>query len=177
MSDLTPLRRCTLVAVAIGVSLLCARAAVASMLVSRGDEFARAGALEPAQQFYGRALWFEGTDRGAAERFAFTAFRIRTQTALEAGIRVSSRFLERRPDDRDLLLDRALCYQAARQFAAASRDFTRLARVSGDVRILHLAAWAAYRAGNPAAARTLWRRALRVAPQFGAARKALGRAR
>jgi tetratricopeptide (TPR) repeat protein len=165
-------------AIALLSLFLCAnffRGAVSVALVTRGDGFFQKGRLERARTYYARALFFDQTSTLAADRFAFAGFEMRTPQALASSLKVASQALAFSPDDVKLLEDRALLYQVQRQYRSARADFERAAALSGDSRWYHLAAWAAYRSGDPAAARRLWHAAVRSDPSFLPARLALAK--
>jgi tetratricopeptide (TPR) repeat protein len=155
---------------------LCAyffRGAVSVALVTRGDGFFQKGRLEHARMYYARALFFDRASTLAADRFAFAGIELRTPQAITSSLAVASEALARSPNDVKLLQDRGLLLQISRRYRLARIDFERAAVLSQDSRWYHLAAWAAYRSGDPRAARGLWRAAVRTDPSFVPARLAL----
>ncbi len=158
-------------AIALGAAIFHGR--VAEALVTRGDSFLQTGQTVRAEKYYERAVWWDRTSPVAADRYAFTAFQLRTPQALAAGVRVADEALRRSPRDARLLADRALCLQAAGEFGAARADFARAAELERDPRLLHFAGRAALRAGDVAAARRYWHAALHIDPSFEPAALAL----
>jgi tetratricopeptide (TPR) repeat protein len=166
-------RRFALAFVALVLCGLLFHAQIADALVTRGDSFMQAGRAERAERYYQRALWWDQGSTVAADRFAFASFLLRTPAALAAGIAVASDALLRAPGDWQLLLDRALCLQAAGRLREARADFAQAAEIRQDPQLLHFAGWAAFRSGDASAARRYWRAALQIDRTFAPAAIAL----
>jgi tetratricopeptide (TPR) repeat protein len=167
-----------------GIALLslviCAflfRGQVSTALITRGDDYFQKGRPVQARVYYARALFFDASSTLAADRYAFAGLELRTPEAIRTSILAASQTLAREPNDANLLQDRGLLYQAERNYPRARTDFARAATITHDPRWYHLAAWAAYRSGDPAAARRLWNEALRNDPGFQPARLALAKTR
>lgn len=159
---------------------LCAflfRNQVSEALVTRGDEYFQKGRAVQARVYYARALFFDEGSTLAADRYAFSGFELRTPAATAASIAVASKTLARVPDDPTLLQDRGFLYNIERRYPQARTDFTRAAEITQDPRWYHLAAWAAFRSGDPTGARRLWNEALRSNPSFQPSRLALAKTR
>lgn len=168
-------RRFALALVALVVSGLLFHAQVADALVTRGDSFMQAGRPARAARYYQRAVWWDPSSALAADRFAFVSFQLRSPAALAAGIAIASDALLRAPGNWQLLLDRALCFQAAGRLREARADFAQAAELRRDPQLLHFAGWAAFRSGDVSAAGRYWRAALRIDPTFAPASLALHR--
>jgi tetratricopeptide (TPR) repeat protein len=139
---------------------------IADALVTRGDSFLQAGHAARAERYYRRALWWDPGSSVAADRFAFVGFQLRTRDTLDAAIAVANEALARAPDDRHLLLDRALCLQARGRLREARADFARSAELYHEPQLLHFAGWAALRSGDIRSARRYWHTALQLDPSF-----------
>jgi tetratricopeptide (TPR) repeat protein len=159
---------------------LCAilfRSQVSEALVTRGDEYFQKGRPTQARIYYARALLFDEGSTLAADRYAFSGFELRTPEAIADSIALATKTLARVPDDPTLLQDRGFLYNIERRYPQARADFTRAAEITRDPRWYHLAAWAAFRSGDSAAARRLWNDALRSNPSFQPSRLALAKTR
>ncbi|MDQ2680524.1 MAG: hypothetical protein M3Y21_05815 [Candidatus Eremiobacteraeota bacterium] len=173
MNHISVGRRLLLASIGVALSTMLFRAQLADALVNRGDDLLFRNQLGAARLYYGRAMQIDPSSAVAVDRFAFFGMEQRTARAIAESVEAASWFLAKHPDNSDVLLDRALCYQLRRQYALAAQDFADAAKKSHDARYYTFAGWAALRAGRPQAARQLWRAALQVRPAFEPARHAL----
>ncbi len=148
------------------------RGAVASALVTRGDDALRAGDTA-GTRYYARALAIDPACARAADRLAFAlALRRRPEDA-EAAVAVATAALAHVPDDGPLLADRGFAEQRLARWAAAERDFGRAGSVGRDARYDHLAGRVALKLDDRRTARRYFALALRHDPRFDPARAAL----
>ncbi|GAC1503138.1 MAG: hypothetical protein NVS1B14_08360 [Vulcanimicrobiaceae bacterium] len=150
---------------------------MALALVARGDEFLARGEIARARSPYARALLFAPSLSVAMDRYVFYAIEEGSRDALRGAASAASDYLRTYGWDAKLLQDRALCYQALKDYRRASFDFTAVARIQRSAQSFTFAGWAHYRAGHVARARLLWRAALHVNAAYGPARAALRRTR
>jgi tetratricopeptide (TPR) repeat protein len=177
IEPISPGRRVLVVATALAISAVLFHHQIASALVTRGDEFLVRANLARASIFYARALAFDPTSVLAADRMAFASYQLRTPEALLSSIRIVTTTLQAHPNEPYLLYDRGVCYRDLGLFHEAQSDFALAGVTTHDPRMLQLAGWAAFHAGNRNAARIYWRNALRLDPRFELARRALMRTR
>jgi tetratricopeptide (TPR) repeat protein len=170
-------RRLILCVLSLGLATVLFHAQLASGVVSRGDEFLRAGEPARALVFYRRALGLDPASSVAAERYAFVALMRKRHAELEAAVEIASRALARDPSDEALLVDRALCLNALRSYSAAAHDFERLATRTGNPGYYEFAAQAAKRSGERARAAHLFATVVALDARFTAARRELARLR
>jgi hypothetical protein len=138
-SSLPLVRRLGAVLAGLGLSLFLFRSQVASGLVTRGDDMLARGELARARTFYRRALVFDPRSSVASERLTFAALLMHTRTSLRECVTVAGEALAAAPVEDALLVDRALCRNALREYAAAARDFAELASRTRDGRYRKLA--------------------------------------
>jgi tetratricopeptide (TPR) repeat protein len=170
----TPFRRLRIAVLALLVSSLLFRGAVADALVVRGDDFLYRGDTLQALAHYRRALVVDARSSVAADRFTFVAMMRRSHSSLNDCIIVASRFLQR-GESAGVRSGRALCFLALRRYHSARQDFERAAALNHSARDLVFAGWAAKRTGDGRGARHLWALALQWSPAYQPARSALGR--
>ena len=170
------MRRLLLVFIAILIAAPILRPAMASALITRGDALLYARDSR-AKEKYRLALAFDASNIDAADRYVFVAFLSHRTNELKEAIDVASSILAHYPRDTALRMDRALCSQLLKRYAAAEADFERVGRESGDVQALALAAADAKKLGHTAAARRLLLEAYRIDPAFAPLRIALARGR
>ncbi|HTZ55225.1 MAG TPA: hypothetical protein VMB20_09160 [Candidatus Acidoferrum sp.] len=169
-------RRIMLVLIAITVSVPILRPAISSALVTRGDSllFARdARAMEK----YRLALAVDPENIDAADRYVFAAFLSRRRPMLDEAVQLAGDVLARNQGDAALRMDRALCLQLLKRYAAAQKDFEWVGRHRSDVQALALAAADARKRGQQFAARRLLLLAHRMDPNYVPVRLALARSR
>jgi tetratricopeptide (TPR) repeat protein len=138
-------RRFSMAFLALCISGFLFRGALATALVTRGDDFFQKGRVERARMYYARALFFDSRATLAADRYAFSALEMRTPEALRSSIRVATAALAYAPSDAALLEDRGLLYLIERRYRQAREDLLRAAAITGDPRWRRLAAQAAQR--------------------------------
>jgi tetratricopeptide (TPR) repeat protein len=170
------LRRLIVVLTALLCAIPIVRPAISSALVTRGD--AMLFARDPrAEEKYRLALAIDPANVVAADRYVFAAFLSRRPAELEAGVQLAGTVLVRDPRNAALRIDRALCLQILKRYAAARADFEWVGKQRGDVQALALAAADARRSGREADARRLLLLAHRVDPLYVPVRLALARSR
>ena len=162
-------RRLGIAVVSLATSAILFHAQVASMLVTRGDDCARANALERAKTMYTRALWFDQASIVAADRLAFLGIRQHNRVGYELARDTASKGLRHQANARGLLLDRALAEEHLGDFAAALADFDRLAAIEPDPRTIEFAARMAMRLHDRRAAHVRFGRVLAMNPLFASA--------
>ncbi len=172
-------RRLTLRRLAVAtIAVLCAapivRPAISSALVTRGDTLLYARDTRALEK-YRLALRIDPTNLDAADRYVFAAFLNRRRAELEEAINLAGVFLTRDPSDAALRMDRALCLQLLKRYAAARVDFEWVGRQRADVQALALAAADAKKTGDWATARRLLLLANRTDPTYIPVRAALAR--
>ena len=170
-----PLRRIALATVAVAVSGVLLRGQMADALVVRGDEFLYRSDSRAALRYYRRALRFDATNAVALDRLLFVATILRDRVGMRDGVQRAAAYLERRPDDDAIRMDRAMAWRALGKSAFAWIDFGVVGYRTRDARALALAGFAARDAAREVAARRLWRAALTLAPGMPAASHALAR--
>jgi len=126
-------------------------------LVTRGDTALASGGVSRATAYYERALRLDPSSKVAADRLAFCTFETHSEASLLRAAAVASAALREHPGDADLLVDRALSFQALHRFGEATADFERAATATHDRRYAIFAAWDARRAGDTRRARRLWK--------------------
>lgn len=168
------LRRLAVAAIAILCATPILRPAISSALVTRGDTLLYARDTR-AMEKYRLALSIDPTNLDAADRYVFAAFLSRRRVELEEGVNLADVFLTSDPHDTALRMDRALCLQLLKRYAAARVDFEWVGRQRADVQALALAAADARKTGDPASARRLLLLANRTDPAYIPVRKALAR--
>ena len=171
---MTTLRRFVLVAAALILSVPLLRPAISSALVTRGDALLYANDAR-ARDKYALALWFDGGNMVAADRYVFSAFLSREPNELASAVRIARVVLRAFPGNTAVRMDRALCLQLLRRYAQAERDFEAVGRERNDVQALALAASDARIIGNAAKARRLLAAAERIDPLYVPVRFALER--
>jgi tetratricopeptide (TPR) repeat protein len=168
------LRRIALALIAVLCTIPIVRPSISSALVTRGD--AMLFARDPrAQEKYQLALAIDPANVDAADRYVFAAFLSRKASELEAGVQLAGTVLAHDPEDATLRMDRALCLQVLKRYAAARADFEWIGKHRGDVQALALAAADARNSGRQKDARRLLLLAHRVDPTYVPVRLALAR--
>ena len=175
MSVLHPARRIALAIAAVAVSGILLRGQMAQALVVRGDEFLYRSDSKSALRYYRRALRFDATNGVALDRLLFVATVLRDRAGMRGGVERAARYLERRPDDDVIRMDRAMACRALGEDSIAWADFEIVGYRMRDARALTLAGFAARAIAREAAARRLWHAALALAPEMPAASHALAR--
>ncbi len=170
----TSLRRLALVAIALLGACPILRPAISSALVTRGDALLYARDNR-AKIKYRLALQIDPGNVIAADRYVFATFLERTSAALEEGVQVAGLVLRDNPEATVVRMDRALCLQRLRRYAAAERDFERVGEERRDVQALALAASDAARSSDAAKAKRLLRQAERIDPRYAPVQLALAR--
>ena len=161
------------IAISLAISAVLFRPFVADALVSRGDEFLRAGDLRAARVYYARAVRVDPDSEAAAERFTFVGFRIGGAERLRALLAFADAYVGRHPSSWSVRLDRAFALLAAGMDQPAAREFLRLGDERADFRYFGLAAHAALRAGRPQLARYAFARALALNRRYATASRVL----
>jgi tetratricopeptide (TPR) repeat protein len=170
------LRRIIVALIAVALAIPILRPAISSALVTRGDALLYARD-QRALEKYRLALAIDQANLEAADRYVFAAFLSRRRGELENGVSVASSVLLHDPRDAALRMDRALCLQLLKRYAAARADFERVGRQSADVQALALAAADARSTGDGAAAHRLLLLANHIDPSYEPVRVALARSR
>ena len=168
-------RRVLVAAVGITCAAFLTRSQLADALVLRGDECLYRAQPGAGLSYYRRALWLDGSDGAAVDRFAFVAMTLRDPHALKDSVAIASAYLRRAPNDDVVRLDRAMAYRALGKHASALADFATAGGRARDPRALTFAGYEAKALGHLRLARALWSRALALEPNFLPARHALVR--
>ena len=165
-----PLRRFVVASFAVACAAVLFRPNLASALVTRGDDVLRAGDVDGAVRYYGRAALLDASSAVAADRLAFfllvrrhSGDAARAQAIADAALRLI-------PADPGLLADRAFAARRLGRRAAAERDFAAAAHAARDPRYAHLAARIALERGDRAGARAYLRSALTLDARYAPAR-------
>ena len=170
-------RRAAIALVSLAVATLLFRGNVASAMVTRGDDLARAGDAERAIVLYRRALLLDAGATVAADRLAFAlVVRGSRGDALDA-YAIADGLLRRSRHDAVLLVDRGFAAERLHRWRAAERSFAEAADVAHDPRYAHLAAQMARRAHDAAGVRRHLRDALAIDAHYVPARALLRRLR
>jgi len=178
------LRRLAVASMSLALAVVLFHGNVASALVTRGDDVLRAGDVEGAVRYYARAARLDGGSLVAADRLAFFLLMrrragdaARAYAIVDAVLRARAASFERgdAASTSSLLADRALAALRLGNVRAAEHDFTAAAAAAGDPRYAFLAAHAATRRGDRAAAREHLRAALRFDASYAPARSLLAR--
>ncbi len=165
------------------LAVVAFRGNVASALVTRGDDVLRAGDVGGAVRYYARAARLDAGSLVAADRLAFFLLMRRRAGDAARAFAIADTALRARPAGlgrRDalsasaLLTDRALAALRLGNARTAERDFAAAA-AAGDPRYAFLAAHAALRRGDRAAAREHLRAALRFDASYTPARSLIAR--
>lgn len=154
--------RLLLATLSLTIGLALFHVQVADALIVRGDDQLVQNAYTGAAQHYRRALWFDPGSGIAVDRIIFVALERRTPETLRSAVELASRYLRSRPEETEVLSDRALCYLRLKKYADAYRDFFRAARLTADPQQYTFAGWAARRSGRLHQAAAMWRRALTI---------------
>jgi tetratricopeptide (TPR) repeat protein len=168
-------RRFALALSAVALAAVLFRGAVASALVTRGDDAQRAGDASGAVRYYVRALRADPRSVAAADRLAFALLSRRRAGDAQAALAVAGTALRFAPRDPALLADRAFAQQRLARWRGAERDFAAAALAAHDARYAHFAAKMAERAHDRAAERAHLRTALALEPSFAPSRALLAR--
>lgn len=169
------IRRLTVAALAVLLTGTVVRPQLSLSLVLRGDDDAARNDGRHAIAHYERALAFDPQNGIAIERLLFRATIARDASHLRREVERASRYLRTHPTDTPVLSDRAMAYHVLRDYARASNDFAAAGERTHDARALTFAALDAGRAGMKKRAASLIRRAVKIAPSFIPARRALER--
>lgn len=172
---MSALRRCLVAAFALLVSAGIFHRQIADALVIRGDEMLYRSRPADALHYYRRALWFDGDDGVAVDRFAFAASLSGDRADLREAVACATRYLAGNAGDAVARMDRAMIYRRLGRAAEALDDFATTGIQTRDPRALSFAGFEAAALGDRGRARSLWQAALAVAPAFPAARHALQR--
>lgn len=163
------LRRLALVTFALLCTAPIVRSAISSALMTRGDALLYARDTRALEK-YRLALIVDPANLDAADRYVFAAFLSRQKVELEEGVNLAGAVLARNPGDAALRMDRALCLQLLRRYAAARVDFEWVGEQRADVQALALAAADARKMGEPATASRLLLLAYRADPHYAPVR-------
>ncbi|MGB8519184.1 MAG: hypothetical protein WCD38_03385 [Candidatus Tumulicola sp.] len=168
-----PARRVALAAAAVAVSGILLRGQVADALVVRGDEFLYRSNSKAALRYYRRALRFDANNTVALDRVLFVSTLLRNRTQMRDAVERSTGYLDRRPDDDAIRMDRAMACRALGDASTAAADFAIAGYRTRDARALALAGFASRTVADERAAVRLFRAALVLAPKMPAALHAL----
>ncbi|MBV8639365.1 MAG: hypothetical protein JO322_14895 [Candidatus Eremiobacteraeota bacterium] len=167
--------RVVLATLGIAFATVLLRAQISSALVTRGDGLAYWGDRKEARASYARALFFDETNRVAADRYVFDAALSDDPADFRSGIAVASRYLVHFPLDGVLLMDRGLCEQREGSLTSAIVDFQKAGNIERDPRPLMFAALDERALHHLGRARMLLRSAIALDHRFEPARSALMR--
>jgi len=174
-APIRPLRRFVLALTSLGCAGVLFHANVASALVTRGDDQARAGDSDAAIRSYARAVRLDARSVIAADRLAFALLMRRRPGDASLALRVADGALRALPGEPALLADRAFAAERLGRWRSAERDFATAAVRARDPRYAHLAASMAARAGAGARVRAHLREALVLDARYAPARLLLAR--
>ena len=169
------LRRVALAVFSVALAAALCHGAVASALVTRGDDLMRSGDAGGAVRSYSRAMQLDASSAVAADRLAFFFLIRRAHGDALTAFAIAGQALRRTPRDPALLADRAFAAQRLARWRDAEHGFATVADVTHDPRYLHLAARMAQHAGDVRAARAHLRAALGLDPAYRPARVVLRR--
>ena len=184
MTAAGPWRRLMLAALSLVLAGVLFHANVASALVTRGDDALRAGDVEGAVRYYARAARLDAGSLVAADRLAFFLLMRRRAGDAARAYAIADGVLRARPagsrtsdpsSTSALLADRALAALRLGNAHAAEQDFATAAAAAADPRYAFLAARAAIRRGDRAAAREHLRAALQFDASYAPARSLVAR--
>lgn len=164
-------RRLGIALVALAGSVLLFHLQIASLLVSRGDDFSRSGRLDRAAIMYTRALWMDRTSIVAADRLAFLGIREHSIDGYRQAEITANAALRLHPQDPHLLLDRALANEHLGNYRLALADFDRLGSIDLNARSIEFAAQMALRLHDRRGAHERFARVLAMDSRFLAARR------
>jgi tetratricopeptide (TPR) repeat protein len=170
-----PLRRLVVASFAVACAAALFRTNLASALVTRGDDVLRAGDVDGAVRYYGRAAQLDARSAVAADRLAFFLLVRRRRGDAARAQTIADDALRAAPADPALLADRAFAARRLGRRAAAERDFAAAARYGRDPRYAHLAARIAAERGDRDAARAHLRSALELDARYSPARVLLAK--
>jgi tetratricopeptide (TPR) repeat protein len=165
-----PLRRFVVASFAVACAAVLFRPNLASALVTRGDDVLRAGDVDGAVRYYGRAALLDASSAVAADRLAFFLLVRRHGGDAARAQAIADAALRSIPADPGLLADRAFAARRLGRRAAAERDFAAAAHAARDPRYAHLAARIALERGDRAGARAYLRSALALDAHYAPAR-------
>ena len=168
-------RRLLVAALALVIAAIVFRGSVASALVTRGDDLARAGNTDRAIVMYRRAAALDARFAAAADRLAFALVLRGAPGDAAAALTVADASLRNVPPNAALLADRAFAAERLHRWRDAERSFASAGALARDPRYLHLAATMARRRGDAAGARRHLRAALALDAAYAPARAALRR--
>ena len=168
-------RRILSIAIALALATCLLRAQISSALVVRGDDFSVRGDATRAARYYSRALWFDERDGVAIDRLAFAAVMTHRPVRMLAALTLVSKYLKAVPNDRAVLMDRAMTEDSLGAYGAAERDYARLGALASDARAYTFAGFGALHSGSLARARIWWKRAVALDPHFLPPQRALER--
>lgn len=173
MSEIPIPRRIALALTGIVISGYLLRPQISQALVIRGDERLYRGSAAEALMYYRRAIAADPFDGSAVDRFAFGAVGLRKPAFVRDAIELSSQYLQLRPDDDVVRMDRAMAFRLLRDWRHAAGDFACVGERERDATALTFAGYAAMALHEEKRATALWRQALAFDRDFRAARDAL----
>ena len=162
----SPVRRLTLIGVALSVSTLLLHGQIADALVARGDAELYRGRWDLAARYYERASFFDAEDGVAVDRFCFVSMTFRSSANDSRCIAMTDRYLKHRPQDATVRFDRAMILRRNGKPGLAFVDFVTVGRQERDGRAFALAGIEPAKMGRNALARVMWKRALVFAPNL-----------
>ena len=175
VSTVSTVRRVCVAAVAVALTGLIVRPQLSLSLALRGDDDAARSDTRAAWGHYERALLVDPDNGVAVDRLLFSALMAHDVPRLRLEIERASTYLRSHPSEAAVLADRALAYHVLHEYARASSDFALAGERTKDARALTFAALDARRADMKERSALLIRRAVRIAPSFIPARRALER--